>query len=143
MGSVSTLAVRSSPAKPEPIAVPAQSAVPSPSIPPTRKVVLTLPFLATHVTLDEMAQKLDPATDVVAFDVPSASGFSHQVTAVSVDGTRARGHVREDDGVARPDGEGYSYLESQHFDMGEPPRSSSSRGPRLGGAKRNGFTKLQ
>ncbi len=140
--SLSTLAVRSNRSKPQPIIVSTQGAALAPSVAATRRVVLPLPFPATRVTLDDIVRDLDPATDFVTLEIPGDSGLRHRVTAVSPDGTRADGYVLEDEGVARPDSGGYSYVPSSRGDLADPHRSSS-RGPQAGGETRNGFTKLR
>ena len=141
-GSLTTLAVRANRSQPGPIVVVARTATSASSTSTTRRVVVPLPFPATRVTLDEAARDLDPASDVAAFDLPGESGLRHKVVALAVDGTRAEGYVREDEGVARPDGEGYSYVEASRPAPGDPPRSTGT-GVHAVGETRNGFTKLR
>lgn len=123
-------------------AAPAPTAVPAPTA-TVRRVIVPLPFLSTHVTFGDIARDLDPATDVVSFDVPAESAQRRRVTMTGIDGTRAEGYVREEDGIARADGDGYAFVP-------QPPPSSSidtrpaspPPAPPLG-TKRNGFTKLR
>ena len=146
-GVVVTASVMSRPSAPLPIVVrppPApvsRAAPPSPSI---RRVVVPLPFLAMHVSFDESARDMDPAMDVAAFEVPAESGARHRVTALALDGTRAEGYVREEDGVARP--------EDGALTLTSPPTGApvSADGkpyypPRAKpiGTTKNGFTKLK
>jgi serine/threonine-protein kinase len=108
VGAAVTLAVVTNRTKPGPIVIRgtvSASAAAANAAPSTRKVVLPLPFLAAHVGFDDASRDLDPATDVVAFDVPIGSGPRHRVAVIALDGTRAEGFVREHDGIARPDGE--------------------------------------
>ncbi len=72
-----------------------------------RRVVVPLPFSASKVTFDEQSRDLNPPQDVASFDVPRESGMRHRVIAVSTDGSRAEAIVREIDGVARAEGEGF------------------------------------
>lgn len=75
------------------------------SEPAVRRVLVTLPFVATRVTFDDQSRELTPPSEVAVFDVPRESGVRHRVTAVAVDGARAEAFVREADGVARPEGD--------------------------------------
>jgi serine/threonine protein kinase len=111
----------------------------------SRRVVVPLPFVATHIEFDDAQRDLDPAADVSAFEVPSESGLDHRVVAIAVDGSRAEGMMREVQGVARPDPDGFTIQLPQ---SALPTRMSggTSRPPRLPppvGTKKNGFTKLQ
>ncbi|MBX3185980.1 MAG: serine/threonine protein kinase [Labilithrix sp.] len=76
--------------------------------PSFRRVVVPLPFAAKRVTFDERAQDLDPPADVAVFEVPRESGARHRVTALALDGAKAEAYVRESDGVARPEGQGFA-----------------------------------
>jgi serine/threonine-protein kinase len=145
VGAAVTLAVVAGRSKPGPIVIRGTVATtfsaPSPPS-PTRKLVLPLPFLATRVIFDDGARDLDPATDVIAFDLPSDAGLLHRVTIVALDGTRAEGFVREQDGIARPDGDGYAFV--------GPPESPATEARPVGaraahpiGTVHNGFTKLR
>ncbi len=143
VGALGTMAVVATRFKPGPIVIrsPVATAPAQPvETPATRKVVLPLPFLATRVAFDETTRDLDPATDVVAFEIPSGAEPLHHVTIVALDGTRAEGLVRERDGIARPEGDGYSFV-------GPPgladPRPGGARGVRPIGTVHNGFTKLR
>jgi eukaryotic-like serine/threonine-protein kinase len=75
--------------------------------PSVRRVVVPLPFAAIMVRFDDETRELSPAADVCVFEVPRESGPLHRVTAVAVDGSRAEAFVREVDGVARAEDEGY------------------------------------
>jgi hypothetical protein len=107
----------------------------------TRKVIVPLPFLATHVELDDIARELDPPADIAAFDLAAESGTRHRVAAVALDGTRAEGFVREQDGVARAEGDGYALAPPEPAVPGT--RATSMRQARPVGTVHNGFTKLR
>ena len=117
---------------------------PSPTI---RKVVVPLPFLAKHVSFDDVSRDLEPATDVVAFDVPLVSGSRHLVSATALDETRAEGYVREVDGIARPETQGFAIVLPSGAPIDVPIGSTSARpasgGPPRVGTNKNGFTKLR
>ena len=82
---------------------------PSPLAEPTmRRVIVPLPFAATRVTFDEQSRELSPPADVAAFEIPRESGLRHLVTALAVDGAKAEAYVRESEGVARPEGPGFT-----------------------------------
>jgi serine/threonine-protein kinase len=144
VGAAVTLAVVAGRPKQGPIVIRGTVATafsPPPPAPSTRKLVLPLPFLATRVTFDDSPKDLDPATDVIALDVPGDASSLHRVTILALDGTRAEGFVREQDGIARPDGDGYAFV-------GPPDPSPAARplGPRAVrpiGTVHNGFTKLR
>ena len=131
---VAPIVVRGSP----PVVV-ASAAVPP--APPARKVVLPLPFVASHVSFDDQARELMPATDVAAFDVPGEAGLRHRVSITALDGSRAEGYVREQDGIARPDEGGFTMV------MPDPvpgdTRPAAARPARPIGTVHNGFTKLR
>jgi tRNA A-37 threonylcarbamoyl transferase component Bud32 len=76
--------------------------------PTMRRVIVPLPFAAKHVTFDEQSRDLSPPADVAAFDLPRESGARHRVTALAVDGSKAEAYVRESEGVARPEGQGFA-----------------------------------
>lgn len=146
IGVVVTLALVAGRQKPAPVVIrgtppdPMPADVPPP--PPTaRRVVLSLPFLATHVTFDDEQRDLSPATDVTAFDVPADSGLRHRVAVVALDGTRAEGTVREEDGIARPDSEGYVFIPPEP--SGDARAPTGGRPARPIGTVHNGFTKLR
>ena len=81
----------------------------SPAAEPTmRRVIIPLPFAATRMTFDEQSRELSPPTDIAAFDVPRESGPRHRVTALAADGSKAEAYVREEEGVARPEGPGFT-----------------------------------
>lgn len=140
--SVFLFVARASKSEALPVPPPVATLQPAPLL---RRVVVPLPFVATHVEFDDAQRDLDPAADVVAFEVPSESGLDHRVVAIGVDGSRAEGMMREVQGVARPDADGFMIA---HPRVALPTRSGgvTSRPPRLPppvGTKKNGFTKLQ
>jgi len=145
VGALLTLAVVAHRTRPGPIVIrgtPAPATVTEVVVPPSvRRIVVPLPFLSTHVELDDLSRELDPASDVVAFDVPPESGTRHRVVVIAIDGTRAEGFIREQDGIARPDGDGYALAppEPSATDSHAPPL----RPVRPVGTVRNGFTKLR
>lgn len=128
---------------------PAAISEPSPPPPATpaphqRKVVVPLPFLATQVTFDDEVRDLDPAIDVAAFEIPREAGLGHRVSAVALDGSKASGFVREQDGVARVDSDGFAI----ELPSSPPPATShaparSSSSTAAPGTVKNGFTKLR
>jgi eukaryotic-like serine/threonine-protein kinase len=145
LGVAVTLAVVANRPKPGPIVIRGTPPSPPPAeiviAPTARKVVVPLPFLATHVELDDVARDLDPPGDVAAFDVPAEAGMRHKVSVLAIDGTRADGYVREQDGIARPEADGYAFVppEPSTTDTRPPP----VRSPRPLGTVHNGFTKLR
>jgi hypothetical protein len=144
IGVAVTLAIVASRSKPAPIVVrgvAASGSAPLVLVPPaSRSVVFPLPFLATRVVFDSDARELDPAADVVTFDVPAGADARHSVTVFALDGTRAEGYVREEDGIARVDGAALLFtLPNTPSDQVVPaPRPS-----RPVGTVHNGFTKLR
>jgi serine/threonine-protein kinase len=147
LGSIATLGLRPIGAHPAPIVVapPIAALSATAPTPSTRRIVVPLPFPASRVTLDDVPNDLDPPADVATFEVPVSSGPRHEVVAVALDGTRAEGPVQEVDGIARPETEGFSYLEAPHAPPPDNPRASnaSNHGVRPPGTTRNGFTKLR
>jgi serine/threonine-protein kinase len=145
IGAAVTLAVVTARTKPAPIVVRGMTpSAPPPEVLPTptsRKVVVPLPFLSTHVSFDEQARDLSPATDVASFDVPVAAGPRHKVTVFALDGARAEGYVLEQDGVARPDGEGLTVIFPDSVPLDSRP--GVVRPARPIGTVHNGFTKLR
>jgi hypothetical protein len=145
LGVVVTLVVMGNRSKPGPIVIHGTPPVVTQTevmvAPTARKVVVPLPFLATHVELDDAVRDLDPPGDVAAFDVPAEAGMRHRVSVVAIDGTRADGFVREQDGIARPEGEGYAFVtpEPSATEIRVPPQ----RPARPLGTVHNGFTKLR
>jgi eukaryotic-like serine/threonine-protein kinase len=106
-----------------------------------RKVVVPLPFLAVRAELDDLVRDIDPAADTIVFEVPQASGVSHHVTATALDGTRAEAYVREVDGVAHVDGDGFvTFLPSIPATSLPKPHAAPLR--QAPGRVKNGFTKL-
>lgn len=107
-------------------------------------MLVPLPFVSTHVTFDEAARDLNPAADLISFDVPAGSGPRHRVTALALDGTHAEGYVREQDGIAQPDADGYTFVAPpEQTGVETRPRGSGSRAPALIGTVHHGFTKLK
>lgn len=145
VGAVVTLAVMASRPKPGPIVIRGTAPiVPQPAAvaaPTSRKVVVPLPFLATHVELDDAVRDLDPPGDVAAFDVPAEAGMRHRVSVLAIDGTRADGFVREQDGIARPEADGYAFVAPEP--SVPEPRPLPLRPARPLGTVHNGFTKLR
>ena len=95
--------------------------------PTSRRVVVPLPFVASKVTFDDQSRDVSPPADVVAFEIPRESGARHRVTAIAADGARAEAYVREEEGVARAEGDGYAIeaLETYPDDRARPaPRGS-------------------
>jgi hypothetical protein len=137
---------------PTPTALPTKFVTVAPTI---RKVVVPLPFVAKHVTFDDSSRDLEPATDVVAFDVPAESGVRHLVSATALDDSRAEGYVRESDGIARAEGDGFSIVlpSSAPIDVTPSASASASASARRvttitqpaapAGTSKNGFTRLR
>ena len=128
-------------------AVAALSGTPaSPIASEARRVVVPLPFLASHVELDGLGKDLDPAADVAVFEVPRESGVVHPVAAIALDGTRAEAYVREADGVARVEGDGFLFIlppvSPSSLPRARPPRPATGPRPTAPGKVKNGFTKL-
>ncbi len=145
VGALVTLAFMAGRSRPRPIIVrgTVATAAPVAAVPAaTRKIVLPLPFFANRVVFDESTRDLDPATDVVALDVPTDAAVRHTVTIVALDGTRAEGTVVEQDGIARPDGDGYSFIGPPGAAIPEL-HSPAVRVTRPLGTVHNGFTKLR
>jgi serine/threonine-protein kinase len=111
-----------------------------------RRVVVPLPFLASHVELDGLSKDLDPAADVAVFEVPRESGVVHPVAAIALDGTRAEAYVREAEGVARVEGDGFLFIlppvSPSSLPKAKPPRPATGPRPATPGKVKNGFTKL-
>jgi serine/threonine protein kinase len=149
VGALVTLAIVTRHSKSPPALVRAStSALGGPGASPAstaRRVVVPLPFLAAYVTFDEAARKLDPAADVAVFEVPMEAGLRHKVTVLALDGTRAEGYVREQDGIAHPDADGYAFVTPPEPAGSEVRREGQGgfRAPRPVGKVRNGFTKLK
>ena len=141
-----TLAVVASRPKPGPIVIRGSAPAVTPAeilvAPTARKVVVPLPFLATHVELDDAVRDLDPPGDVAAFDVPAEAGMRHRVSVLAIDGTRADGFVREQDGIARPEADGYAFV-APEATTPEPRPPPPVRPVRPLGTVHNGFTKLR
>lgn len=144
-----TLAVVARHARSAPLATHEVVSSPVPQVvpvsPTSRRVVVPLPFVARRVTFDETQRELDPAADVVAFDVPTENGSRHWIAAQSTDGTRAEGYVREQEGIARPvDGLAYSFPSAPVGS--EAQRDVGHAGGRVLhsiGKVHDGFTKLK
>lgn len=71
--------------------------------PTSRRVLVTLPFMATEVTLDGMQKTLSPAADVAVFDLETNAPDRHALQVVGLDGTRATGFAKEEGGIAQPE----------------------------------------
>ncbi len=145
IGAVATLTWLASHTKPSPIVLrgPSTAAVSAaPAGPATRRVLLPLPFVASHASLDDDSRDLDPPADVAAFDVGTADGLRHHVVAVAPDGTRAEGYAVEEQGVARADGDGYT-LVAPETPAGDERRARSRRPAHAVGTVHDGFTKLR
>jgi eukaryotic-like serine/threonine-protein kinase len=140
IGAVATLWVLTRHAKPAPLVVRSAPATLAAS-PATRRVLLPLPFAASHATLDDDARDLEPPTDVLAFEVQSGTGSRHRVTAVALDGTRAEGYVVEEDGIARPEGNGFALAAPSQPEI-ERTHPAQRRPPHPVGVVHDGFTKL-
>ena len=146
VGALLTLAVVARRTHPAPVVVrgsPAtlQSAEPAPA-PSARRVLVALPFQATQVQFDDTTRDLDPATDVVAIDVRAGAGPRHRISAIAVDGTRAEGLVREQDGLTQPESPGFTFF-LPDAPPGSEPRAGGARPARPVGTVHNGFTKLR
>jgi hypothetical protein len=149
VGALVTLAVVARHARSAPMVMhdvvssPVPAVVPAP--PTSRRVVVPLPFAARRVTFDETQRELDPAADVVAFDVPTENGSRHWIGVQSTDGTRAEGYVREQEGIARPvDGLAYSFPSAPVGSEGHRDVAHVGGGvPRSIGKVHDGFTKLK
>jgi serine/threonine-protein kinase len=105
------------------------------AVPTSRRVVVPLPFVASKVTFDDQARDLTPPADVVAFEVPRESGARHRVTAIATDGARAEAYVREQEGVARPEGADFA-IESLETYPGEPVTTSAAASAKPGVRRR-------
>jgi hypothetical protein len=145
LGALMTLAIVAHRPRPLPVVVRAASPPSAPvevvvSTGP-RKVVVPLPFLATHADLDDLTRDLDPPADVAAFDVGADSGTRHRVGATAIDGTRAAGFVREEDGIVRVEGNGYAFVSPEP--PSPEPRIPLPRPAHLVGTLHDGFTKLR
>jgi eukaryotic-like serine/threonine-protein kinase len=116
-----------------------------------RRILVRLPFAASHVVFDNSARDIEPLSDVVAFDVPAESAFRHRVAALAPDGTRADGYVRE---RANTGGESISSVDDEGYVVvppAEPTSNGSRREPPVApsralhpiGKVRDGFTKLK
>jgi hypothetical protein len=145
IGATATLTWLANHSRPSPIVLrgaASATSTPIPAGPTTRRVLVPLPFVANRASFDDDSRDLEPPTDVVAFDVAAGDGVRHHVVAVAADGTRAEGYALEDEGVARPEGDGYTFVTP------EPPLDDARRpGPRRSarpvGTVHNGFTKLR
>ncbi|MDP9034617.1 MAG: serine/threonine protein kinase [Myxococcota bacterium] len=141
-GTLVTLVVVAHRTRPEPLPVAPEATAGVNDVvlvAPGRRVVLPLPFLASRVVFDDEARDLAPAVDVVAFEVPPGTGARHRVMAVAIDGTRAQGFVRDEDGIARPEADGYALIAPDPNAV----REAGTRPTRPIGNLRDGFTKLR
>jgi serine/threonine-protein kinase len=147
VGALITLAAVASRGKAAPIVVRAveapTSAAPLPAA-TTRRLVLPLPFPSTHVDIDDEARTLDPPSDVLSVEIPADVSMHHRIVAIGVDGTRAEGDVREEDGIARLEGDGYALKAPPHPNVDDARRAGrGGHDARPVGTVRNGFTKLR
>ncbi len=144
IGAALTLMLLTRHAKPAPIVVRSAAATVSSAatVPPTRRVLVPLPFAASHVTVDDEAHDIDPASDVLSVDVPGDSGPRHHVTVVAQDGARADGYAVEEDGIARADGDGYTFIAPPPTER-QSSRPDRRRPARPAGVVHDGFTKLR
>jgi hypothetical protein len=98
------------------------------------------------VTLDGDDRDLEPPADVAAFEVAGASAFRHKVSVVAPDGTRADGYAIEEDGIARPEGDGYNFTPPPAPAEEPAPRPILRRATHPAaplGTVHDGFTKLR
>jgi serine/threonine-protein kinase len=134
---------RAAEAPSEPLPASAHVVPPEPPAAMTRRVIVPMPFPATHIEFDDTVRELSPPAEVAAFDVPTSSGPRHRVSALSLDGLRAEAFVREEDGVGHPEGDGFVMAipsaTSAPVDLDAP---LAPRRPALGTVK-DGFTKLR
>ena len=142
IGAVAVFAVLSR-RPPEVVTKPSPAPTVTVADPIARKVVVPLPFLATHVTFDDESRELDPAVDVAAFEVPREGGLRHRVTATAIDGSKASGFVREQDGVARVEPEGFAFELPTTTVPAPAPRPAVRPSTTPPGTVKNGFTKLR
>ncbi len=148
LGAAASAAVVARRTGPVPIVVRGVADTSAPQVlpPPTsRQVVVPLPFLATQVTLDGDARDLVPAADVATFEVPSGAPFRHRLAVLALDGSRVEGDVREQDGIARPEGDGLTAVLPVSTLPPSPAERPASR-PVVAapvGTTHNGFTKLR
>ena len=143
---------------------PVVTVAPAPVVKAARHLRVPLPFVATLVTLDDTARELDPAMDTVEFDVQAERPLRHRVIAVALDGTRGEGWMREVDGVAQIEEDGFTFESPDLPTAAQQPQSpqpatTTARGttptrtppggkkgpppPPPPGATKNGFTKLK
>ncbi|MEO8800123.1 MAG: serine/threonine-protein kinase [Polyangiaceae bacterium] len=119
----------------------------SPALPTTRKVVVPLPFVASHVTFDDTERDLDPPSNVTSFDVPTSSGLRHRLVVVAASGARAEGFVHEVDGLtAQEDGfTTYGPAAASASASEHPPavKHHPRPKPKRSTTRHDGFTKLQ
>jgi hypothetical protein len=106
-----------------------------------------LPFACARITIDDgPVRAVDPPTDVVATDLPGAAPLKHHITATAPDGTIADGDVTEEQGIARPLGDGFAFTappgaRDDTRSVTPPPASQPKSRP--AGKVQNGFTKLR
>ena len=85
---------------PDPVTTTPVSSAMTDQAPATRKVIVPLPFPASHVTFDDTERDLDPPANVASFDVDASTGLRHRLVAIGANGSRAEGFVKEVDGLA-------------------------------------------
>ena len=134
MGALLVFAMSSKKAPATPALAQTTQAV-TPAASTLRHVKVPLPFVATFVSFDDTARELNPASDVAIFEVPSESVARHRVSAVALDGTRAEAFVREIDGIAQPEDDGFSF---ESPDLPQAAAAPSVGSPRSPGGKRRG-----
>lgn len=122
-----------------------------------RRVIVTLPFAASHVSFDGKPVEVSQATSAVVIDVPAGSALTHHIVAVAPDGARAEASVVEDDGVAKPSGGGFVVETLETYENGSAApasapgvRAAPRRDPRRAGPTpsaigtvKGGFTKIR
>lgn len=96
--------------------------------PTIRRVIVPLPFAATKVTFDDQSHDLSPPSEVAAFEVPRESGARHLITALATDGSKAEAYVRESEGVARPEGVGFTIEPFETYAEEATPSTASANG---------------
>jgi serine/threonine-protein kinase len=136
---------------PVPTATPPQAlstSTPAPVLPAAHRVIVPLPFPAIRVTFDDVTRDLSSPSETASFEVPPESGSRHRLTVVAADGTMARAFVREVDGIAEAEKEGFALDDPAPAPSAPPPprATAESTAPppvRRPGATRNGFTKLR
>lgn len=132
---------------PPPVVVAPPTAVPTvvpPPEPTVRRVVVPLPFPAATVRLDDESRTFDEAVDLATFELPRESGTTHKLVVLGADGSRAEGFVLEENGVAKPDADGFMTQRPTAPELtSKPTRPRPPSTAKPVGTTRNGFTKLK